>query len=81
MNDYMVENLYSEQDAEPSWFEISEGQLPPIVWEEFHTRLRQATRTEQFWEVLFVVATFGLLGWEMFWFVKALQNFTVIVLP
>ena len=81
MNDYMADGLYPDRDAEPSWFEISEGQLPPIAWEGFRTRLRQTTRTEQFWEVLFVLATFGLLGWEMFWFVKALQNFTVVPLP
>jgi hypothetical protein len=80
MNDYMIEGLSPDHDAEPSWFEISEGQLPPIAWEGFRTRLRQATRTEQFWEVLFVIATFGLLGWEMFWLYEALQNFTTISL-
>ena len=31
MNDYMIEGLFPDHDAEPSWFEISEGQLPPIA--------------------------------------------------
>ena len=82
MNDPMIEGLYPERDAEPPWFEISEGHLPPVAWEEFRARLRRATRTEQFWEVLFVIATFGLLGWEMFWLVQSspeLQRHSVAV--
>ena len=81
MNDYMVENLYPDQDAEPSWFAVSEDQLPPIAWQSFHARLRWATRTEQLWEWGFVIAAFGVIGWYMFWFVTALQHFTIIPWP
>jgi len=81
MNDYMIEGMYPVQDVEPSWFDIQEGQLPPVAWEGLHARLRWATRTEQLWECGFVIAAFGLTGWYMFWFFMTLQNFTIIPLP
>jgi len=81
MNDYMIEDMYPDQDVEPSWFEIQEGQLPPIAWEGLHARLRWATWTEQLWEWGVVIAAFGVMGWYMFWFFTALQNFTIIPLP
>jgi hypothetical protein len=33
MNDYMTEDTYPGHDVEPSWFEIHEGQVPPVAWE------------------------------------------------
>jgi hypothetical protein len=81
MNDYMIEDIYLSQDIEPSWFEIQEGQLPPVAWEELHSRLRWAMRVEQIWEWGFVFVTFSLMGWYMYWFFTALQNFTIIPWP
>jgi len=81
MNDYMIEGMYPVQDVEPSWFDIQEGQLPPVAWEGLHARLRWATRTEQLWEWGFVAAAFGVMGLYMFWFFMTLQNFTIILLP
>lgn len=81
MNDYMIADLYPGQDVEPSWFEIQEGQLPPIAWQGLHARIRWETRTEYLWEWGFVIAAFGVMGWYMFWFFTALQNFTIIPLP
>jgi hypothetical protein len=81
MNDYMTEGTYPGHDVEPSWFEIHEGQVPPVAWESLHTRLRQATRSERFGELLFVLATFTMWGWYLYWFYNALQNFTIVPWP
>ena len=81
MNDYMLEDIHPGQDVEPSWFEIHDGQLPPIAWEGLRVRLRQANRAEHLWESLFVVAAFSLMSWYMFWLYEALQNFTIVPLP
>ena len=81
MNDYMTEGTYPGHDVEPSWFEIHEGQVPPVAWESLRTRLRQATRSEQVGELLFVLATFTMWGWYLYWFYNALQNFTIVPWP
>jgi hypothetical protein len=81
MNDYMIEDLYPRQDVEPSWFEIHEGQLPPVAWDNFHSRLQHATRTERLGEIILVLVTLAMGGWYMYWLYNALQNFTIVPLP
>ena len=81
MNDYMIEGIFPGEDLEQSLAKIQDGQVPPIAWEGLHARLHWETRTEQLWEWGFVIAAFGMVGWYMFWFFTALQNFTIIPLP
>ena len=81
MNDYMIKGIYPGQDLEQPWVEIREGQLPPVGWEDLRTRLQQVTRAERLGEFLFVLTTFAIWGWYMFWFYNALQNFTIIPWP
>jgi len=81
MNDYMIEELYPSENLEQAWVEIREGQLPPVAWDGLRARLRRVTREEQLGEFLFVLATFTLWSWYMFWLYEALQNSTIVPLP
>ncbi|MBM4259112.1 MAG: hypothetical protein FJ147_24835 [Deltaproteobacteria bacterium] len=80
-NDYMLEDMYPAQDREPTWFEIQEGQLPPIAWETFPARLRHANRAEHLGEWIFVAVTFAMWGWYMFWLYTAIRNFDIVPVP
>jgi hypothetical protein len=81
MNDYMIEGRYPSEGLEQAWEKTHDGQVPPVAWEGLRARLRQVTRAERFGEFLFVLATFTMWGWYVFWFYNALQNFTIVPWP
>ena len=46
MNDYMTEGTYPGHDVEPSWFELHEGQVPPVEEVSAHDCGRRRARSE-----------------------------------
>ena len=81
MNDYLVEDLYPKEPSKALWVPSRTDQLQPIAWDKIHTHVQQWMRTERLWEPLFVLLTFALWGWYLFWLYRALQDFTFIAWP
>ena len=81
MNDHIAEDLYPQEPFESVWVPANVDPFHSITWSKIHTHAQKWIRAEQLWEPLFVLLTFSLWGWYLFWLYRALQDLTFISWP
>ncbi|MGE0825731.1 MAG: hypothetical protein AB7G75_13010 [Candidatus Binatia bacterium] len=81
MNDYMVEGIYADKHPETLSDSTGADQVQSPAWGLLRTRVQSWIQAERFWEPVFVVATFALWGWYLFWLYSALQDLTFVPWP
>jgi hypothetical protein len=81
MNDYMVEEVYADGYFEPTWSPKFAEDVSLVASAVSSERIHHLIRGERLWGPLFVVVTFTLWGWYLFWLYCALQDLTFVPWP